>query len=885
MPDPTVPSKVAWWSLAPAAAAQKLEVDLDKGLSADEARRRLAEYGPNELAAQAGKSKLRLFLGQFADLMIGLLAVAALISGVVGDWSDSVLIFAIVLANAVIGFLQELRAEQAVAALKKLSRPQARVLRDGRLVDLPAAAVVPGDVVELTSGDLAPADGRLVQVVDLQTDEAPLTGESHWAEKQIEALTADTALPERANMAFAGTAVGQGRGRLLITATGMRTELGKIAELLETAESGPTPLQERLSSLSRRLAVAVVIVCIAVFVAGIVRGAAGSWSEMLLAAVSLAVAAIPEGLPAVITIALALGSQRMARRKAIVRQLSAVETLGSVNVICSDKTGTLTQNKMTVREKLPASDDPAAVDALLQAAALCNNAEWSAEHGALGSATETALVQAAADHGLEVADVRRRWPRIHEIPFSSARKRMTTIHQTPAGDLLAIMKGAAEFVLQHCEGAAAGERASTLDEGRRRKYLDQAAELAARGQRVLGFAQRRLDAGALRDDPRPERIERDFEFLGYLAIIDPLRDEAKAAIEQCRSAGIAVVMITGDHQATATAIARELGLDAGEGRVLAGLDLDRVDDEGLRRRVNSVTVYARVSPEHKLRIVRAHQAQGSVAAMTGDGVNDAPALKQADIGVAMGITGTDVSKEAANMVLADDNFATIVAAVEEGRVVYDNIRKFVRYLLTSNTSEILVLLLAILIGLPLPLLPIHLLWINLVTDGLPALALGYEPAEPGTMRRKPRRREESIFAGGMAWEIGVLGMLMALSTLGVYWAELAPSANRTEADLDYARTAAFVTLSLFQLFYVLGLRSTEQSLWARGLFSNWRLTAAVAAGGVLQVAIVYVPVLQRIFHTASLEPRDLALGIGVSTLSLVAVEIAKAWRRRTVRHD
>ena len=855
MLDPQGFDQEHWWAIESQAAAEKLGVDLERGLSADEARQRREQFGPNELEAKAGKSKLKLFLGQFADFMIGLLAVAAIVSGLVGEWSDSLLIFAIVLANAVIGFLQELRAEQAVAALKKLSRPHARVLRD---------------VVELTSGDLCAADGRLVQSANLQTDEAPLTGESQWVEKQLDALPDDTALPERTTMVFAGTAVGQGRGRMLVTATGMRTELGKIAALLETAESGPTPLQERLSALSKRLAV-----CVVVFFVGMARHASRNWSEMLLTAVSLAVAAIPEGLPAVITIALALGSQRMARRKAIVRQLAAVETLGSVNVICSDKTGTLTQNKMAVRENLPACEGQAAVDALLRGAALCNNAEWSKESGAVGSATETALVRAAAEHGYDVAQLRSQWRRTREIPFSSARKRMTTLHETPEGDTLALMKGAAEFVLEACSFVLQDNQPAPLDEGRRQNLLDQANDLAGRGQRVLGFAQRRVPA----DTSDEQEIERELEFLGFLAIVDPLREEAKLAVEQCRSAGIRVVMITGDHQATAAAIAGELGLEVGEGRVLSGPELERTDDDQLRERVDHVAVYARVSPEHKLRIVRAHQARGSVVSMTGDGVNDAPALKQADIGVAMGIAGTDVSKEAANMVLADDNFATIVAAVEEGRVVYDNIRKFVRYLLTSNTSEILVLLLAIIIGLPLPLLPIHLLWINLVTDGLPALALGYEPAEPGTMRRKPRRRDESIFAGGMAWEIVGLGLLMAIATLVLYWYELAPAESRTEADIDYARSVAFFTLAMFQLFYVLGLRSTEQSLWQRGLFSNWRLTAAVALGAALQVAILYVPPLQRIFHTTALSWQDLALGVAVSTLSLCAVEIIKLVRR------
>jgi Ca2+-transporting ATPase len=816
---------------------------------------------------------------QFADWMVGLLAVAAGISAAVGEWPDALLIAAIVLANGVIGYIQEQKAEQAVAALKKLSQPTCTVWRNGNLVKLPAEELVPGDVVELHSGDLVPADGRVLQVAELQTNESPLTGESMPVDKQVELLDASTSLSDRKNMVFAGTAIARGVGNALITATGMGTELGKIAELLETTHAIETPLQRRLAALSKRLAVAVVAVCAIVFAVGILRGDTSA-AEMFLVSVSLAVAAVPEGLPAVITIALALGSQHMSRRKAIVRQLSAVETLGSVNVICSDKTGTLTQNKMSVSDWKPHADDPAIRQELIQAAVLCNDAKVSQQGEIVGSATETAIIAAAREENIDSQKLSNDWPREAEFPFNSARKRMSTIHRSPDGKKVVYVKGAAEVVLELSTALAAKDGAAPLDTESRRGLEQSLHELTEQGRRVLAVARR--DWNNSEPPGTHDDAETELAFLGFIGIVDPPRPEARDALARCRSAGIRAVMITGDHEVTAVAIAKELSLWQEGAESLNGQALERLSDEELRKHVPRTSVFARVSPKHKLRIVRAYQSLGNVVSMTGDGVNDAPALKQADIGVAMGITGTDVSKEAARMVLADDNFATIVAAVEEGRVVYDNIRKFVQYLLSANLSEILLVFLAIVMGLPLPLLPIHLLWINLVTDGLPALALAYEPADVNAMRRPPRGRDESLFAQGVARDIAIFGSFMGIASLGLYtyfiW-----SGDGGENPLNgeaYAQTAVFFALAMSQLFYVLGLRSTDRSILQAPPWQNWRLAGAFVLGLLLQTAIVYVPLLQSIFHTVSLTAGDLALALLCSATVLIMFELTKPLRRR-----
>jgi P-type Ca2+ transporter type 2C len=625
----------------------------------------------------------------------------------------------------------------------------------------------------------------------------------------------------------------------------------------------------------------VVVVCCIVFAAGLVRGNA-NWETMFLVAVSLAVAAIPEGLPAVITVALALGSQRMARRKAIVRQLAAVETLGSVNVICSDKTGTLTQNKMSVSDVVPHRDDGAIREELLRAAVLCNDAQLADDGSMVGSATEIAMLGAANEAGFDPAKLRAEWLREAEFPFHSDRKRMSTLHKAPDGKLVIYVKGAAEAILERSVRLAdADGNTAELQSADRQRLEDEMKKLTSRGRRLLAVAKR--DWSAASPPQNAEDAESELAFLGFVGIIDPPRPEARDAIAECRTAGIEALMITGDHRRTAVAIAEELGLLSKGDDVLSGEEIDKLDDAELEKRAPQTVVYARVSPEHKLRIVRAHQACGSVVAMTGDGVNDAPALKQADIGVAMGITGTDVTKEASRMILADDNFATIVAAVEEGRVVYDNIRKFIVYLLTGNLCEILVILAAILIGWPLPLLPVHLLWINLVTDGLPALALAFEPAEPGTMRRPPRRRDESIFAGGLARGIVIVATVMAAVCLAVFWWSLPSDLSNQVVDheakqpVQFAipQTMVFVTLSFAQLFHVLALRSSSRSFFSQLPWSNWRLAVAFVTGAGLQLAIVYVPLLAGWFHCEPLPIGQLAVAIVLSTVGFWAVEVGK----------
>lgn len=860
------------WALAADEIAQRLHSDLEQGLAADEAERRLQVYGPNRIETHKRRTAWKVLLSQFLDLLIGLLAAAVVVSVVIGDIADALLIAVIVVANAVIGFAQEWRAEKAVEALRHLTQPRAKVRRAGMVRDVEAELVVPGDLIEVKSGDFIPADARIVSAADLEVVESSLTGESFPVEKTERPQPVAALLPDRSSMVHAGTAVVGGRGRAVVTATGMATELGHIATLLESTEPGQTPLQQRLAGLSKRLAVAVAVICLIIFIAGVLREPSEDWdrtlvSRMLLTAVSLAVAAIPEGLPAVITVALALGSQRMAARRAIVRRLSAVETLGSVDVICTDKTGTLTQNRMSAEDVLPASERPIDLQALLQAAVLCNDAEAAADGSPVGSATEAALLAAAAQRGIDIDQVRRDWPRLAEIPFSSQRKRMTTLHRTPQGRFVLFVKGAAEQILECADSAVDVEQ-----------WRQRAEELAHRGRRTIAVAVRDWNSDRL--PAEAETAERGLQVLGLFGIVDPVRPEARPAIAACRSAGVRPVMITGDHPLTARAIAQEIGLRDGDEDILTGVELEQLSDDELLERAPRISVYARVSPEHKLRIVTAWQSRGSIAAMTGDGVNDAPALRQADIGVAMGITGSDVAKEAGEMILADDNFATIVAAVEEGRIVYDNIRKFVAYLLTTNTGEVLVLFTCIMAGLPLPLLPVHILWINLVTDGLPALALGFEPAEPDIMRRPPRRREESLFAGGLAWGIGLLGLLMAVCTVLLFWLYL-PERGRAQpaAGLAYARTLVFVTLAMFQLFHVMAIRSSEP-IYRIGLWSNYRLTVAVALGTALQFAVVYVPALQTYFHTVPLTAPDALIALAVSSLVFVTLETWKQVRPR-----
>ena len=854
-------------------------VDPDTGLHADEATRRAAQHGANELQDHARRGPLALLIEQFKDFMVLVLLGAAVVSGLVGEATDTVVILVIVVLNALIGFVQAWRADQAMAALRQLAAAHATVLRGGEVQVVPASALVPGDIVLLEAGNQIPADLRLIEIAQLQVDESALTGESVTVAKQTGTLAAQdaSALGDRVNMAFKGTTATHGRARGLVVAIGMHTELGKVARLLG-GEERSTPLQLRLAAFGKRLALAVLGICAIVFVVGVLRGEAPLL--MALTAISLAVAAIPEALPAVVTVLLALGARRMVAVNALVRRLPSVETLGSVTTICSDKTGTLTQNRMHAELLLAQGQRWTPGDALpgpvhreaLRAAALCNDATGHTESdgdGAatvwLGDPTETALVLAAHAGGLDKAALDAASPRVQEQPFDSDRKRMTTFHRV-AGGFVAYTKGAPESVLPRCAAQWTPEGRAALDTT---ALLAQAHQLAAQGLRVLALARR--GHARLPDTNALEAVESELELLGLIALIDPPRPEAVAAVRDCISAGITPVMITGDHPATARAIAHRLGIvDCADAPVLTGADLATLDDTALRERVEQVRVYARVDPAQKIRIVQALQARGHFVAMTGDGVNDAPALKRADNGVAMGKGGTDVAREASSLVLLDDNFATIVAAVKEGRRIYDNIRKFVRYAMTGNSGEIWTIFLAPLLLLPIPLLPIHILWVNLVTDGLPGLALAAEPAERGIMQRPPRAPTESMFAGGMWQHILGIGLLIGGLCLAVQaWALSTGNAHW--------QTLVFTVLTLAQMAHVVGIRSEVDPVWRLG--RNRPLWGAVLLTFALQMATIYVPALNPIFKTEPLNLPDLAVCLGAALIVYVAVELEKAWRR------
>lgn len=854
-------------------------VDLEHGLQPAEVARRMDIHGPNELPSVARRGPLALFAAQLTDFMVLVLLAAAVLSGLIGDLIDTVAILVIVLLNAVIGFVQGWSADRAMAALKQLAVAQATVLRSSQTQEVPARELVPGDIVLLEAGNKVPADLRLIHAAQLHVDESALTGEAVTVAKHTAALpdTAESALGDRLNMAFKGTVAIHGRARGLVVATGRATELGKVAKLLNQ-EDRTTPLQRRLAAFGKRLALVVIGICVVIFVAGIWRGEQALL--MALTAISLAVAAIPEALPAVVSVLLALGARRMVAVHALVRRLPSVETLGSVTTICSDKTGTLTQNKMHAelawvndQTWVPGQSTPGPVLLeAMRAAALCNdarrNGDVNPELDWQGDPTETALVVAALSGGVDKAALDTEWPLLKELPFDSERKRMTTLHRGPAG-FVGYTKGAPESVLACCESQWSPDGPQPLDCA---AIVNQADTLAAQGLRVLALGRRAHEA--LPDLQAPDQVEQHLQFLGLIALIDPPRAEAAAAVRDCISAGITPVMITGDHPATARAIALRLGIVAdAQAEVLTGQDLATLDDAALLTRVAQVRVYARVDPAQKIRIVEALQAQGEIVAMTGDGVNDAPALQRADIGVAMGKGGTDVAREASSMVLLNDNFATIVAAVREGRRIYDNIRKFVRYAMTGNSGEIWTLFLAPLLFLPIPLLPIHILWVNLVTDGLPGLALAAEPAERGVMQRPPRAPTESLFANGMWQHILGIGLLIAGLCLAVQaWA--------LSTGHAHWQTMVFTVLTLSQMAHVLAIRSERDALWQIGLGSNRPLLGAVLLTFVLQMATIYVPILNPIFKTEALSLAELAICLGAAAVVGVTVEIEKAWRRR-----
>lgn len=894
-----------WFTLSADETLERLGTDVDTGLSSAEVQRRLEEYGENKLVTKGGRSPWTILLAQFKETMVLILLAAGLVSWAIGDIKDTVVIMAIVVLNAALGFFQEYRAEQAMEALKQMSVPHVNVIRDGEEQDIEATQLVPGDLVLLEAGVAVPADARLVRSSNMRVEEAALTGESVPVDKTADTVVdEDAPLGDRPNMVFMGTAVTYGRGTAIVTETGMDTELGEIATMIESVEQEDTPLQRRMDQLGKRLALIAVVLVTLVFTLGVWRG--GEISEMLLTAITLAVAAVPEGLPAVVTIALALGARRMVAQNALIRRLPAVETLGSVTTICSDKTGTLTENRMTVtvldvagrtvelstqrKETFP-DEPPEAIsdtlELLLIGGALCNDAKLRQDtedpdsYYTIGDPTEGALVMAAAHFGFREYELDEELPRIEEVPFSSERKRMTTIHEVPAdhehlpileSPYVAFSKGAVDSLLDICtEVWNNGDTESLTDEWIKR-ISESNDEMAADGKRVLGIAFRPLDD--VPDKTTDETIEHDLIYVGMTGMIDPPRPEAGPAVETAHTAGIRTMMITGDHHLTAKAIARDLGIQRDANReALTGRELATMSETDLERVVDDVSVYARVSPEHKLKIVTALQKRGQIAAMTGDGVNDAPALKKADIGVSMGQTGTDVAKEAADMILLDDNFATIVSAVKEGRTIYDNIRKFIKYLLTSNSGEIWTMLLAPIFALPVPLLPLQILWINLVTDGLPALALGVEPPEPDVMDRPPHPPDESVFARGLWQHIVWVGLFMGLLAFGVQWF--------TVNTVDAWQTMVFNTLAIAQMAHVLAIRSERQSLFQQGIFSNVYMVLAVLSTLVLQLVVIYVPFFQFIFETQPLTPTEFGITLVVATAVFVVVEFEK-WLKR---HD
>jgi Ca2+-transporting ATPase len=862
-----MPEKTAWHSIDIATAAGQLGANLKSGLSSAESADRLERFGRNVLAEPDPKRPLRIFLNQFKDIMILLLFVAAVVSAAVGEVTDTLAIVVILLLNGVIGFYQEWNAEKAVRSLRELASPDAVVIRDGETKKIKAELVVPGDLVVLEAGQLVPADIRLVEAAGLKAIEASLTGESVPVEKDHRAILAGSLpLGDMVNMALKSTKLSSGRGKGIVVATGMDTEIGRIAALVQQREVEKTPLQKRLAVFGTRLSFIVLVISAVIFVSGLMRGE--SVLLMLMMSVSIAVAAIPEALPALVTISLAMGASRMVKKNVLIRNLSAVETLGSVTYICTDKTGTLTQNRMTVtdlftasgRYKVDASSGSGDLTKLIEAMALNNDATFNNAGEAIGDPTETAMLSAAHGFGVDRTGIEKRYPRVGEIPFDSERKMMSTVHADPGGGYIMITKGAAEAVLG-ITGKVDSDGTVTAGIDALRNVSDNAS---ADGLRVIAFAHKKLDVLPL-DLWAEEKV--GFTFLGMAGLQDPPREEAARAVSDCASAGIHTVMITGDHPATASKIARDLGIDGGPGEIVTGPELASMPPGELEGKVESIRVYSRVAPEQKYNIVQALKAKGHYVAMTGDGVNDAPALKKSDIGVAMGIMGTDVAREASDMVLLDDNFASIANAVREGRRIYDNIRKFTRYMMASNSGEIWTIFLAPLVGLPLPLVPVQILWINLITDGLPGLTLATEPEEKNIMRRPPRPPDENIFAHGLGFHVIWVGLLMGSLCIGVQaWA--------LKHGMHW-QSMVFTVLCFSQMAHVMAIRSERESLFTQGFLTNKPLLLAVILTIALQLCTLYVPFLNPVFRTAPLSVLELSVAFAVSSIIFVAVEIEK----------
>ncbi len=883
------------------------------GLTNAEALARQQKYGLNVLKAKKAISPIEIFIAQFKSFVVGILLVAVIISVILGEYLDSAVIGAILILNAVLGFVQEYRAGKAIEALKKLGSIKAKVLRDGKEVEIDAAELVPGDILMIEEGDKINADSRVTESINLETQEAALTGESTPVEKLECIIKEGSPIGDQKNMVFAGTIVTKGRGKAIVTSTGMNSQIGKIAKLISEAEEQLTPLQRKLADLGHYLGILTIIICIIVFAAGAIR--TGEIATMFLAAVALAVAAIPEGLPIVVTICMSLGVQKMVKKNALIRKLSSVETLGSTTVICSDKTGTLTHNEMTVRKLYVNGEimdvlgdgyeytgeflkDGKKIDGktvknielLLRSGILCNDAEITKDaskevnnqNSVIGDPTEGALIVSAEKLGLHKQELNSKFLRIKELPFDSKRKMMTTVHKDAGAKnrFISFTKGAPDVIVNHCTKIYMNGKIKKLDAKLKNKILASNELFAQNALRVLGFAFKQVQDGksiAKKIGKFGEKeLETDLIFLGLQGMIDPPRQEAKLAIEKCKTAGIKVIMITGDHKITAQAIGRELGLT---GEVMTGEEIEKCAD--LSKVVESISIFARVSPEHKMKIVDALRKNGEVIAMTGDGVNDAPALKDADIGIAMGITGTDVAKEASAMILMDDNFASIVNAVEEGRNIYDNIKKFVNYLLSANFGEVLVLFTAMLIGfkdggsIVVPLVAIQILWLNLVTDGLPALALGLDPETPGTMQRPPRKPNEQIISKNMTWNIIVIGILMCIAVLSLFKYGLSTSAIK-------GQTIAFTSLVMLEMVRVYMVRAN----YNLGFFSNKYLLGAILLSLMLHLSVVYVPFLQPIFDTVELSLIDWAYMIGASIIVLIIGAVANKliiyW---TMEHD